>query len=63
MAKEVSKLGKEIEGLKRRLQASKKHLRQTELKAEDLSTLIETTRRTRESAGDGVKSSNKDEGE
>jgi DNA-binding protein YbaB len=62
MAKEVSKLGKEIEDLKKRLQASKKHLRQTELKAEGLNTLIEVTRRTRESAGEGVKSFNKGRG-
>jgi hypothetical protein len=46
VAKEGSKLGKEIEGLKKRLQANKKHLRQTELKAEDLNALIEATRRT-----------------
>lgn len=49
MAKEGSKLGKEIEGLKKRLQASKKHLKQTELKAEDLNALIEAARQARES--------------
>lgn len=59
MSEEVSKLGKELEGLKKRLQASKKHLRQTELKAEDLNTLIEVTRRTRESVGAGAKLFNK----
>ena len=59
MAKEESKLGKEIENLKKRLQASRKHLKQTELKAEDLSTLIETTRRTRENADNGGKIFNK----
>lgn len=48
VAKEGSKLGKEIEGLKKRLQAAKKHLKQTELKAEGLNALIEATRRTRE---------------
>lgn len=47
MAKEGSKLGKEIEGLKKRLQASKKHLKQSELKAENLNALIEAARQTR----------------
>jgi hypothetical protein len=45
VAKDGSKLGKEIEGLKKRLQASKKHLKQTGLKAENLNALIEATRR------------------
>jgi len=49
VAKEGSKLGKEIERLKKRLQASKKHLKQAELKAEDLNALIEATWRTRDS--------------
>jgi hypothetical protein len=47
MAKEGSKLGKEIESLKKRLQASKKHLKQSELKAENLNALIEAARQTR----------------
>jgi hypothetical protein len=59
VAKEGSKLGREIEGLKKRLQASKKHLKQAELKAEDLNALIKATRRTRESADQAQKPPNK----
>lgn len=55
-------MGNEIEGLKKRLQASKRHLKQTELKAEDLNTLLKVTRRTRQSADEGVKSLNKGQG-
>ena len=62
MAKEGSKFGKEIESLKRRIQASRKHLKQTELKAEDLSALIDATRRTREGAGSEPNLSNKGHG-
>jgi hypothetical protein len=60
VAKERSKLGNEIEGLKKRLQASKKHLRQTELKAKDLNALIQATRRTREDSHEVRKLPNKD---
>ena len=59
MAKDTSKLGKELESLKKRLQVSKKHLKQTELKAEDLNALIEATRRNREEISPESKPSDK----
>jgi hypothetical protein len=59
VAKEGSKIGKELEGLKKRLLASKKHLKQTELKAEGLNALIEATRRNRENVHQTHKPSGK----
>jgi hypothetical protein len=59
VAKNTSKLGKELENLKKRLQASKKHLKQTELKAGDLNALIEAAGRSREDGGVRHKPSDK----
>jgi hypothetical protein len=59
VAKHSSKIGRELERLKKRLQVNRKHLKQTELKAEDLNALIEAAGRPREDGGVRQKPENK----
>lgn len=48
MARENSGIGKDLERITKRLQAGKKSLHRTELKAEDLDASIQTAIRNRE---------------